>query len=63
MALLDAWMVRTKDPMLSVFRDRANLATREAFMREQEKEAAERNAPKRKAKAGKRNGKSGEEQP
>ena len=52
-AMLDAWMVRTKDPMLPVFRDRANLATREAFMREQEKEAAERNAPKRAGKAGK----------
>ena len=62
-AMLDAWMVRTKDPMLPVFRDRANLATREAFMREQEKEAAERNGPKRKAKAGKRKGKSGDEDP
>ena len=62
-ALLDAWMVRTKDPMLPVFRDRANLATREAFMREQEKEAAERNAPKRAGKAGKRKGKSGDEEP
>ena len=62
-AALDAWMVRTKDPMLPVFRDRANLATREAFMREQEKEAAERNAPKRAGKAGKRKGKSGDEEP
>lgn len=62
-AMLDAWMVRTKDPMLPVFRDRANLATREAFMREQEKEAAERNAPKRAGKAGKRKGNSGDEEP
>ena len=62
-ATLDAWMVRTKDPMLPVFRDRANLATREAFMREQEKEAAERNGPKRAGKAGKRKGKSGDEEP
>ena len=62
-ATLEAWMVRTKDPMLPVFRDRANLATREAFMREQEKEAAERNAPKRAGKAGKRKGKSGDEEP
>ena len=62
-ATLDAWMVRTKDPMLAVFRDRTNLATREAFMREQEKEAAERNAPKRAGKAGKRKGKSGDEEP
>ena len=35
----------------------------EAFMREQEKEAAERNAPKRAGKAGKRKGKSGDEEP
>ncbi|MBI3466387.1 MAG: sulfatase-like hydrolase/transferase, partial [Planctomycetes bacterium] len=50
---LEAWMVRTGDPMLEVFRGRNDLAVREAYVAKVEKDAAERKAPK-KDKAGKR---------
>jgi len=39
---LEAWMVRTADPMLEVFRKRADAAFRAAWMREQVREAAGR---------------------
>jgi N-sulfoglucosamine sulfohydrolase len=49
---LEAWMVKTADPMLDVFRHRDDPAARAAFMQQQEKDAAERNKEKRpKAKA------------
>jgi N-sulfoglucosamine sulfohydrolase len=41
-AALEAWMVRTHDPMLDVFRGRADSAVREAFQLQVEKEAADR---------------------
>jgi N-sulfoglucosamine sulfohydrolase len=41
-ALLEAWMVRTRDPMLSVFRQRDNPAAREAYQQSVEQEAAGR---------------------
>lgn len=40
--LLEEWMVRTKDPMLAVFRGRADAKVREDYMRQVEAEAAER---------------------
>ncbi len=59
---LEDWMVRTKDPMLDVFRKRADPAVREAYMKQVEAEAAERGgraarrdgkeAPKGKKKGG-----------
>lgn len=49
---LDAWMVKTQDPMLDVFRQRQDLAVREAYMKQVEAEAAERNGTKP-GKAGK----------
>ncbi|MEX0614133.1 MAG: sulfatase [Pirellulales bacterium] len=39
---LEAWMVKTRDPMLTVFRERSNPAAREAYMQSVEQEAAER---------------------
>lgn len=42
--LLDDWMVRTKDPMLEVFRKRNDLKTREAFMAQTQREADDRKA-------------------
>jgi len=48
---LDAWMVKTSDPMLEVFRNRGDAAFREAYMQGVEREAAERTA----AGDGKRN--------
>jgi N-sulfoglucosamine sulfohydrolase len=39
---LEAWMVKTADPMLEVFRERDDPGAREAFMQRVEKEAAER---------------------
>jgi N-sulfoglucosamine sulfohydrolase len=45
--LLEAWMVKTDDPMLDVFRHRDDPAVREAYMAEVEQEAAERNKDKR----------------
>ena len=47
--LLDDWMVRTKDPMLEVFRGRDDPKIRETYMKQMEAEAGERNG----AKAGK----------
>ena len=41
--LLEEWMVRTKDPMLDVFRARQDPKVREAYMKQVEDEAAERN--------------------
>lgn len=53
--LLDAWMVRTGDPMLAVFRQRHDPAAREAYMKAVEQEAAERAAKdNRKTKGGKK---------
>jgi N-sulfoglucosamine sulfohydrolase len=51
-SLLEAWMVRTRDPMLDVFRSRTDLSVRERYMKEVEKEAANRNATKQKGKKG-----------
>lgn len=52
--LLDAWMVRTRDPVLPVFRERDNPAVRETYMQSVEKEAEDRRAEgARKPKAGK----------
>lgn len=44
--LLEEWMVRTRDPMLEVFRQRQDPKAREAYMRQVEAEAAERNGAK-----------------
>jgi N-sulfoglucosamine sulfohydrolase len=41
-ALLENWMVQTKDPMLDVFRGRADPKIREAYMKQVEAETAER---------------------
>jgi len=41
-AALEAWMVRTGDPMLEVFRGRADAAVREAYQQQVEREAADR---------------------
>ncbi len=60
-ARLEEWMVRTKDPMLPVFRARTDPAAREAFMREQEAEAAGRGGAKRPGKTGKRKAGGGQE--
>lgn len=54
--LLDAWMVKTNDPMLNVFRNRADATARETYMREVEAEAAERNGSKAKRGKGKKKG-------
>jgi N-sulfoglucosamine sulfohydrolase len=42
--LLDDWMVRTRDPMLEVFRKRDDVKVREAFMVQMQKEADEHRA-------------------
>jgi len=47
-ATLDAWMVQTRDPMLSVFRARRDPAAREAYMKAVVAEADERKAAKQK---------------
>ncbi|MDG2212635.1 MAG: heparan N-sulfatase, partial [Verrucomicrobiota bacterium] len=49
-AKLDAWMVRSKDPMLETFRKRENAGFVEAYVQKLEKESAARrgNKPKRK---------------
>lgn len=39
---LETWMTKTRDPLLEVFRNRADPRAREAFMQEIEKEAADR---------------------
>jgi N-sulfoglucosamine sulfohydrolase len=54
-AQLDAWMVRTRDPMLDVFRSRHDPAAREAFMARVEAEASARKATS--SRAGKKAGK------
>jgi N-sulfoglucosamine sulfohydrolase len=51
-SLLDSWMVQTKDPMLAVFRGRADPKIRERYMKEVEAEAAARNGTKQKGKKG-----------
>ena len=51
---LDAWMVKTSDPMLDVFRQRARADARESYMAEVEREAAERNAKTKEAKKAKK---------
>jgi N-sulfoglucosamine sulfohydrolase len=43
-ASLDAWMVQTRDPMLTVFRQRHDPAVREAYQQAVEKEASDRRA-------------------
>jgi N-sulfoglucosamine sulfohydrolase len=51
---LDAWMVKTADPMLEVFRKRDDAAFREAYVQAQEREADARRADSgKKAKKGK----------
>ena len=55
--LLEAWMVRTKDPMLEVFVARHDPKAREAYMKEVEAEAAERNAAGERKRKGKGAGK------
>ena len=49
-SLLEAWMVQTHDPMLDVFRGRADPKIRERYMKEVEGEAAGRNSTKQKGK-------------
>ena len=46
-AELEAWMKRTKDPMLEVFQKRANANFREVYVQKVEKEALERRANRR----------------
>jgi N-sulfoglucosamine sulfohydrolase len=41
---LEDWMVKTKDPMLEVFRRRADAAFRESYVQAQEREAEQRSA-------------------
>jgi 2-keto-4-pentenoate hydratase len=48
-------MVRTKDPILSVFRQRDNLSVREAYMVQMQKEADSHKEPRR--PGGKKGGK------
>ena len=52
-AKLDAWKTDTHDPMLPVLQGRDSPAVREAFMKAQEKESADRKAAKGKAAKGK----------
>jgi N-sulfoglucosamine sulfohydrolase len=47
---LEAWMVRTGDHMLDVFRTRDDPAVREAYVQQKEKEAAERKQQRRRTK-------------
>lgn len=51
--LLDAWMVRTRDPILEVFRNRHDLRAREAYMARMEKESALLNSSRKEDKKGK----------
>ena len=46
-AELEAWMKRTKDPILEVFQKRANANFREAYVQKSEKEALERRKKRR----------------
>ena len=52
-------MVQTRDPMLDIFRNRHDPKAREAYMKQVEAEAAERNGTKagKGSKAGKKKGK------
>jgi N-sulfoglucosamine sulfohydrolase len=57
--LLEAWMVKTGDPMLAVFRQRADPKAREAYMVAVEKEAEDRRTagtgkPKNERRAGRK---------
>lgn len=52
-ATLEAWMADTHDPMLPVLQGRDSPAIREAFMKAQEKESADRRAAKGKSAKGK----------
>jgi N-sulfoglucosamine sulfohydrolase len=55
---LDKWMIKTKDPMLEVFRRRNDAEFRENYVQAQEREADQRRATEGKAKGkGKGNGK------
>jgi N-sulfoglucosamine sulfohydrolase len=47
---LDAWMVKTRDPMVEVYRHRDDAAFREAYVQAQELEADARRADEGKAK-------------
>jgi len=49
---LEAWMEKTGDPLLEVFRGRADAAVREAFMAKVESDAAARQAARKKAADG-----------
>ena len=55
-AQLEAWMVRTKDPILDVFRQRDNVSVREAYMVRMQKEADAHREPR---KQGGKKGKAG----
>lgn len=62
--MLEAWMEKTKDPMLEVFVGRHDSKVREAYMKKVEAEATERNESgdrKRKGKGGKRKAAAGNE--
>jgi hypothetical protein len=52
-AKLEAWMIKTQDPLLDVFRNRHDPAAREAFMKTVRGAAAERGAPKKNKPKGK----------
>jgi len=54
-SMLEEWMVRTRDPMLEVFRSRHDPAAREAYMTKVEAEATARQAAS--PRAGKKGGK------
>jgi N-sulfoglucosamine sulfohydrolase len=59
--LLDAWMVRTRDPILEVFRNRTDLQAREAYMARMEKESAVLNGTRKEDKKAKGKRKGGKE--
>jgi N-sulfoglucosamine sulfohydrolase len=56
---LEAWMIKTNDPMLEVFRKRHDPAFREAYVAAQEREADQRRETGGKVKGGKGKGKKG----
>ena len=55
-ATLDAWMVRSKDPMLEVFRKREDRDFVEAYVQKLEKESAERRGKRQKNKPNQQRG-------
>ena len=55
-ATLDAWMVRSKDPMLEVFRKREDRDFVEAYVQKLEKESAERRGKRQKNKPNQQKG-------